>query len=442
MSTVAEATQTSMSALRRHLQGRGLLLAFAAASLLWALIAAHDTAHPSHHVWGELATGAYALSALAALIANRRWASRVVTVVNLVGAVLVPLVVLAADNNFQSEVGVVQRSASYVLSAGRVYLPHPVGRFDYNPYLPGMSVFGMPHQLLTRRPTRGFSHTVLNVIGDPRFWFAAVFLVSLLISWRLLRRHHASADPEAAGTGTPGSARGRLAELHAPLALIGWPVVALPLCVSGVDLPIVGLTCLTLAIAATGRGALAGVAAAAAGALKWTAWPLLPVAVVLVASRRGARQAVICLVSGLVGLAVSIVPFAVFDADDLLRQVFGFPLGLGSVRTPASSPLPGHLLWDRGTAGHIADLVLLGAGLAAVCWWTIRRRPRTAIAAANRLALGMAIVFTFAPSSRFGYFVLPLVVWLLPQLAAGQLRLPRLPLPGRASLAWRVPVRE
>jgi phosphatidylinositol alpha-1,6-mannosyltransferase len=426
------AKQTTLALLRRHLQGRWLLLGFAAASLLWALIAAHDTAHPSHHVWGELATGAYAVSAIAALVVKRHWARRVVTAVNLVGAVVVPLVVMAAAGTFQSEVGVVQRSASYALTAGRVYLPHPVGRFDYNPYLPGMSVFGMPHQLLTRRSTRGFGHTVLTVIGDPRFWFAAVFLVSLLISWRLLRRH------QAAG----GATRSGWAEFDAPLALIGWPVVALPMCVSGVDLPIVGLTCLTLSIAATGRGLVAGLAAAAAGALKWTAWPLLPVAVVLVASRRGARQAVICLASGMAGLAVCIVPFALFDADDLFEQVFGFPLGLGSVRTPASSPLPGHLLWDQGTAGHIADLVLLTAGLAAVCWWTIRRRPRTAIAAANRLALGMAIVFTFAPSSRFGYFVLPLVVWVLPQLAAGQLRLPLVTFPRGLSVPWRVPVQE
>lgn len=416
--------------LRRHFQGRWLLLSFASASLLWALIAARDTAHPSHHVWGELAASAYAVSAIAALVANRHRARQVVTFVNLVGAVVVPLVVLAAGSNFQSEVGVVQRSASHALTAGRVYLPHPVGRFDYNPYLPGMSVFGMPHQLLTRQASRGFAHTVLTVFGDPRFWFATVFLVSLLISWRLLRRHQA----------TGSAACSRWAELQAPLALIGWPVVALPMCVSGVDLPIVGLTCLTLAVAATGRGAVAGLAAAAAGALKWTAWPLLPVAVVLVTSRRGVRQAVICLACGLVGLAASIVPFAVFDPDDLCQQVFGFPLGLVSVRTPASSPLPGHLLWDLGRVGRLSDLVLLGVGLAAVCWWTIRRRPRTAIAAANRLALGMAIVFTFAPSSRFGYFVLPLVVWVLPQLAAGQFRLPRVSLPHGVSLPWRVPL--
>jgi small ligand-binding sensory domain FIST len=88
--------------LRRHLHGRWLLLSFASASLLWALIAAHDTAHPSHHVWGEMAAGAYAVSAVAALVANRRRARQVVTFVNLVGAVVVPLVVLAAGSNFQS----------------------------------------------------------------------------------------------------------------------------------------------------------------------------------------------------------------------------------------------------------------------------------------------------------------------------------------------------
>jgi len=44
-----------------------------------------------------------------------------------------------------------------------------------------------------------------------------------------------------------------------------------------------------------------------------------------------------------------------------------FPLGLTAARSPAQSPLPGHLLATVGPAGHVAAIVLLitaGVGIA------------------------------------------------------------------------------
>ena len=42
-----------------------------------------------------------------------------------------------------------------------------------------------------------------------------------------------------------------------------------------------------------------------------------------------------------------------------------FPLGLTKHKTPAASPLPGHLLADTGLAGHwMAVGLLAAAGLA------------------------------------------------------------------------------
>ncbi len=94
----------------------------------------------------------------------------------------------------------------------------------------------------------------------------------------LLRRGATGAERKPAGA-------------RIPLALVGVPLVAVPLCVSGVDLPIIGLSCLALAFAARGWGLATRGVAALTCALKWTAWPLLPVAALLVLMRRGTRQA-------------------------------------------------------------------------------------------------------------------------------------------------------
>jgi hypothetical protein len=66
-------------------------------------------------------------------------------------------------------------------------------------------------------------------------------------------------------------------------------------------------------------------------------------------------------------------------------------------------------------AGHWAAVGLLAAAGAAFVVWLIARPPRDARAAAWRLAIGLAAMFTLAPATRWGYFVYPiaLVGWLL-----------------------------
>jgi hypothetical protein len=102
-------------------------------------------------------------------------------------------------------------------------------------------------------------------------------------------------------------------------------------------------------------------------------------------------------------------------------------LGLAKVHTPAVSPLLGHGLSQLGVPGQVTNLGLLLLSVAAVTWWTLRRPPRTAVQAANRLTLGLSAMFLFAPASRFGYFLLPVVLWSLTHMAAGSVQLPRLP---------------
>ncbi len=418
--------ERSMALARRPGQ-RATTAAIAGACAVWAGVVSRDTAHPAHHLWGLIATSAYLLCLGAAVVLPRRFIGPVVAAVGLIGAVLVPLLLLAARADYQSEVGVVQRSGALLLRTGTGYVRDPHSVRDYDPYLPGMSLYGLPHQLLDGRVRSGSGGLLLRVAGDARVWLAVVFTICLVLSWRLLRRDR-------------GRPQRRWADLMPLLVLFGSPVVALPLCVSGVDLPIVGFTCLALACAGRERhGGLVGLLSAGACALKWTAWPLLPVAVVLVAMRRGIRHAIVCAVTGVLWGAVTILPAALRDPQALVNQVVRFPLGLAAVRTPAMSPLVGPALSQLVPAGRAVDLALLLLSLLAVSWWTLRRRPRTAVQAANRLAVGLSAMFLFAPASRFGYFLLPAVLWALTHLAAGSVALPRLPRLPRLPLLPHLP---
>lgn len=91
-----------------------------------------------------------------------------------------------------------------------------------------------------------------------------------------------------------------------------------------------------------------------------------------------------------------------------------FPLGLTRHRTPAASPLPGHLLATAGPAGKWAALALLAASALAFAGWLALRPPSTTDATAVRLAVALAVLFTLAPAARWGYYAYPLILlgWL------------------------------
>jgi len=152
--------------------------------------------------------------------------------------------------------------------------------------------------------------------------------------------------------------------------------------------------------------------------MKATAWPAVPVFTAMLAARDGARSAwrflgATILVAGL--LAALMAPAALADPYAFLQNTVLFPLGLTQHKTPAASPLPGHLLADTGMPGHWAAVGLLLAAGVGFAVWLIVRPPTDARAAAWRLALGLAVMFTLAPATRWGYFVYPigLIGWLL-----------------------------
>ncbi|MER6198874.1 glycosyltransferase 87 family protein [Streptomyces sp. NPDC001586] len=351
----------------------------------WLLAAAWALSFPllsplePHRLWGWCAACGYLAAAAATALGRRRAALAAA----LLGAVAVPLLWLVLTGQGQSEVRVIERSGRLLLESGRLYVEGPAAVEEYTPYLPGMALLGLPRALLG-----GGDGWAVRLLGDARIWCAAALFGSLWAGRRLL-----------------GAARSPLLPV-----LVASPVVALPLAVSGVDLPLAGLCCLALAAAAAGRPLPAGAALAGACALKWTALPAVAVAVALIAVCRGRRPAVRCALVAAGGTALLVLPGALLQPGEVWRQVFAFPTGRAEVPTPAGSPLPGHLLAELGSWGWYLTVALLTLGGLAVALSLLVRPPRTLVAAADRLAIGLTTAFLLAPAGRFGYLALPVLL--------------------------------
>ena len=159
-------------------------------------------------------------------------------------------------------------------------------------------------------------------------------------------------------------------------------------------------------------------------ALKAIAWPAVPVIAALLAAARGTRVGwrftATAAVTAVAAMAAA-APAALSDPGATVQNAILFPLGLTSRRSPAASPLPGHLLAAAGPAGKWAALALLAVAVAAFAWWLARRPPRTARSAAVLLAAGLAAAVTLAPAARWGYYAYPLALlgWLRLSRPAG-----------------------
>ncbi|MFI7408307.1 glycosyltransferase 87 family protein [Streptomyces sp. NPDC049627] len=334
----------------------------------FALVLALVTALTPHRVWGACAAVGYAVAAELARRSPGPWGRRS-AMAALLGSVVVPLTLMVAVGSAQSEVHVVEHSGVLLLDAGSPYVPHPADVDDYDPYLPGMALFGIPHVLFGGTP-----------LADARVWFCAAFLACLLVAARRPGRNslRRSWTQGRRGAGYEASA------VDAVLLLAAFPAVALPLAVGGIDLPVIGLMCLGLALAGRGgSGTAAGLAMGAAAALKWTAWPLLPVGLVLLAVTAGLWVAVRAGVVAVLVAASAVVPVALADPRAFVEHVVLFPLGEGGVRSPAASPLPGHLLATYVPGGSVLAMAALAAAASAWrCHWRYARpgpssRPRT-----------------------------------------------------------------
>jgi hypothetical protein len=282
---------------------------------------------------------------------------------------------------------VIARAGGQLLRHGTPYLPAAdlTHALAYDPYEPLMAVFGLPNAAgLTGWP------------ANPRLWLAMAGTAGVYLAFRL--------------PGVPP----RQALRYTALALAS-PVLALPLATGGSDLPVIAALCVavTLSERAPRRAA---VAAGVACALKAIAWPAVPVIAALLAAARGPRVSwrftATAAVTAVAAMAAA--PAALADPNATVQNVVLFPLGLTSHRSPAASPLPGHLLATAGTAGRWTALTLLTVAVAGFAWWLARRPPRTARAAAVRLAVGLTVAVTLAPAARWGYYAYPLALlgWL------------------------------
>ena len=317
--------------------------------------------------------------------------------VALAGALAAPVTWLATRVAPTAEVKVISQSAALLLQHGTPYLPP--GQLDswlsYNPYLPVMAVFGMPKAL-----------GATGLFADPRVWLTAV---SIALIWAAF----SVAAPHRHCDGC------RYGVLLSTVFIAASPVIAFPLAVGITDPPVIALMFLTLALIARPSGLMRAAAAlGVAAAMKATAWPAVPVFTAMLAARDGARKAwrfAAATIVIAIGLSVLLAPAGLANPYAFLQNTVLFPLGLTKHKTPAASPLPGHLLADTGMAGHWAAVGLLVAAGAAFVVWLIVRPPRDTRAAAWRLAIGLTVMFTLAPATRWGYFVYPigLVGWLL-----------------------------
>jgi hypothetical protein len=163
---------------------------------------------------------------------------------------------------------------------------------------------------------------------------------------------------------------------------------------------------------------LAGLALGIAAAMKATAWPAVVVAIALLAVRDGKRAAGTFALTALAVVAVVVGPFIVHPRA-LVENTIMFPLGLASVTSQASSPLPGHIIANTGHLGHAVVVGLLAAAGVVVGASLVIRPPRSVPRAVMLLAGAMTLMFVLAPSTRFGYLIYPatLVIWLLAVVA-------------------------
>jgi hypothetical protein len=376
------------------------------------------------HWWGAWAAGGYALAAIIELtVPVRAWASWLAIAACLAGALVAPACWLLTREPTPPDVAVVARAGVLLLHHGSPYLPAGAlsagGWLAYNPYLPVMALFGLPG--------------ALGLPGKTWPWLITATFLLLYATFRVTL----APAPTSGNEGRRSDALGRAA------FWLACPVMAYPLTMGSTDPPVIALICLALALLArAGRADHAGPADHAARApaaralprdavppalvlsvacaMKYTAWPALAIIAVMVAARYGARPAIrftAVVLATAAGLVAALAPAALRHPASILLNTVAYPLGLTSAKSPAQSPLPGHLLATLGSGGHLAALVLLAAAGLATAASLVIAPPATPPAAARRIAIGLTALFMLSPATRFGYFIYPIALYAWAELA-------------------------
>ena len=373
--------------------GRGWLVAAFGAFAGYAGIVALVSGIGAHRQWAIIAAPAYLLAAGAALWKRR--GLEISMALGVAGGLVAPLIWLAARHQGQRELWVIVRGARLLIQHGTPYesaaaLAGTHNPDAYNPYLPVMAVFGMARAQLGN-----------GLLTDPRIWLSLAFVVIFALALRC------------------AGAR----DVWRWTALVtATPLVAFPLAVAGDDLPVLALMCLGLALLwSPGRrngAVLAGLALGVAAGLKATAWLALVVALALLAARDGRRAVAGFAISALAVFAILVGPVAAVAPTSLVDNTISFPLGLSHVKSGAASPLPGYLLAQTGHPGHLIAVALLLLSGLAVALSLVIRPPMDCRSATWRLIIGLVLMFSLAPASRFGYYIYPAGLWVWMQVSS------------------------
>ncbi|HMD46164.1 MAG TPA: glycosyltransferase 87 family protein, partial [Acidimicrobiales bacterium] len=324
-----------------------------ATSALFAGVTARFSGLALYRQWGMLAVGPYLVAAVVSAIVGRRraraeavgdrpagaqrsWNPLRVAVLLFVlfGATLGPLCLEVAWGHAQPEALTVEQAGTRLANGQDPYqLPVRDGRVlpvkpgqpvyeSYFPYLPVMTVFGLPAS--TKEPVR---------LTDARIFFTLVTLVVVAGALALYRG--------------PDERRVRTLQVLTVL-----PTAALPLATGGDDMPVLAFLLLAMVLAQRRRPGWSGFVLGIVCAMKFTAWPLAALALFAARTRDGRRAPGRMALGMLVVLGPVVVPFLARNPHDFIENVILYPLGLARVSSPATSPLPGHLLVSAVPALH------------------------------------------------------------------------------------------
>ena len=336
---------------------------------------------------------------------RRHWPARIaIAVCVFAGATAVPLgleIVWRSDgapgSHVQPEVTNIERGGREVLKGKDLYpeVTNPHGKVvyhapgvstvnDFFPYLPFMTVFGLPSEK---------KHDI--ALTDARIFFS---LATLLVAGTAL--YFTKAD---------GRRKMRALQVIAIL-----PPAALPLATGGDDMPVVAFLLLAMVLAQRRQPFASGLVLGIVSAMKFTAWPLAALALFAARNRRGDRRPLLMVLGMLVVAGPVVVPFALRGPWAFFDNVVLFPLGLSGVSSPAASPLPGHLIVTAFPFLHRALPVAVGlVGGALLALYLYRRPPRTVAQVCTVGGVVMAVATLFAPATRIGYLLYPInfFVW-------------------------------
>jgi hypothetical protein len=365
-------------------------------SVLTALVVPLTTDVPLDREWARLAAPAYAAATFVAVaLAVRRaglMARMLLAAAVFAAVVIVPLGVHVADRadqpndvHVKSDVLVIEEAAAALVAGENPYdasfdadalSSWPSATRTHFPYLPATLVFGIPRAVGGPGP-----------FTDARVPFLAVTLCVAMVALAWSRV----------------APSGRLRAFQILLvAATGAPLVY----TSGKELPVIALLLASLVALDRGRPVVAGVSAGVAASAHQLAWLLIPLLALAPAARSDRRRIT---VAAAATMAVSMVPFVLWDVRAFADDATLFPLGYGQPPNSNGWFTPGSALASVFPQLRWALVVLLGVVVTAwIGAFALRTPHASAAEVARRAGLLLLVALLLAPRTRIAYFAFPL----------------------------------